>query len=101
MNGSHGDERMDTPVRDAVINRCFGDVPGNGYHLKSDPDGIYNCIAWAASVTNIRWWPTPYPIDGYYWPSDAPRSETLEAFVAAFSTLEYTDCAMDGSLEIG
>lgn len=31
------------------------------------------------------WWPTP----GYYWPSDAPREETIAAFVHAFGLLGY------------
>jgi hypothetical protein len=45
----------------------------------------YNCIAWAAGVTDAWWWPIP----GRYWPPDVPREESRAAFVAAFGTLGY------------
>lgn len=45
----------------------------------------YNCIAWAAGSTDAWWWPVP----GRYWPEDAPREESLTAFLAAFATLGY------------
>lgn len=35
-----------------------------------------------------------------YWPSNAPREETIEAFVRAFATLGFVECA-DGALEQG
>jgi hypothetical protein len=31
-------------------------------------------------------------MDQYYWPEDAPREETLEAFVVAFARLGFTRC---------
>jgi hypothetical protein len=55
----------------------------------------YNCIAWAAGDDQHWWWPGP--IRGY-WPLNVPREETLEAFILAFGTLGYRECA-DGSLE--
>lgn len=90
---------MDTPVRDPVIDALFAAVPGEGYLLKSDPTPSYNCIAWAASVTTIPWWPTPFPLPGVYWPIGVPRRETLDAFMMAYGTIGYIDCGMDASLE--
>jgi hypothetical protein len=57
----------------------------------STPD--YNCIAWAAHDIE-RWW-EPDPFELYYWPEDAPRSISLEAFVAAFSTKGFSPCDSD------
>jgi hypothetical protein len=57
----------------------------------------YNCIAWAAGDDQRWWWPGP--MQGY-WPADVPREETVEAFLQAFATLGYVDCA-DGALEQG
>lgn len=48
----------------------------------------YNCIAWAAG-DDSRWW---WPADQGYWPPDAPKELTLQAFLAAFATLGYHQC---------
>ncbi len=56
----------------------------------------YNCIAWAAGRTDVAWWPDSEKIG--YWPQDAPRVETLEAFHQAFESLGYSRCG-DGDLE--
>ena len=56
--------------------------------VASDIDGKYNCISFAAGITNIKWWPT-WTNDAY-WPPSAPKVETVEAFVWAFSTLGYS-----------
>ena len=70
-------------------------VPGN--HVETSPtDGNYNCIAWAANDQFNWWWPGE---DGY-WPDFAPREETVEAFVAMFRGLGYTECE-NGELELG
>lgn len=90
---------MATSDRDAIVDRAFPSAAGAGYFLRSPQDPIYNCIAWAASVTNIAWWPTPSPVAGAFWPDGAPREQTLAAFLQAFATLGYEDCGMDGSLE--
>jgi hypothetical protein len=47
----------------------------------SPPSWEYNCIAWAAGVTD-SW-------SGRYWPADVPREESIAAFFAAFTTLGY------------
>lgn len=58
----------------------------------------YNCISWAASVTDVRWDPDPY--FQYYWPDGAPRGYGLDAFIAAFRSRGFEVC-LDGSLEVG
>lgn len=55
----------------------------------------YNCIAWAAGEADRWWWPTP---GLYYWPLGAPMEETLEAFIAAFTLLGFSE-ADNGDLE--
>jgi hypothetical protein len=58
----------------------------------------YNCIAWAAEENDRVWWPDSLNIG--YWPDGVAREETLDAFIAAYATLEYEPCA-DGVLEPG
>ena len=60
------------------------------YHVISDPDPKYNCIAWAAGDSK-NWW-EPDPLGIYYWPEGAQRSYTLSAYAQAFQTLGYADC---------
>lgn len=55
----------------------------------------YNCIAWAAGVTEEWWWPASKG----YWPSGAPRVATVEAFIRAFETLGYAKCG-DGLFDL-
>ena len=62
----------------------------------ASPD--YNCIAWAAEDTSRWWWPDAFGL--YYWTEQAPRVETLEAFVAVFRSLGYEPCE-DRRLEAG
>jgi len=92
---------MVTSVNDAEIDRVFPAAFDIGYCLRSNIDPIYNCIAWAAGVTNIWWWPDPYLIPGRFWPIGVPRQQTLQAFIQAYATVGYADCGMDGTLERG
>jgi hypothetical protein len=64
------------------------------HDVTSDKSGNYNCIAWAAGTTTIKWWPVFAP--DAYWPPSAPKVETLDAFIKAYETLGYAVCA-DGS----
>ena len=58
---------------------------------------MYNCIAFAAGKDDQWWWPFGYAT---YWPPNIPNEETLDAFIAAFSSLGYSPCS-DGLLESG
>jgi hypothetical protein len=62
--------------------------------IVSPQDTGYNCIAWAAEDPG-RWW---WPLRPYFWPANAPREVTIDAFVLAFSGLGFGPCS-DGSLE--
>jgi hypothetical protein len=66
--------------------------------ITSNVSTRYNCIAWAAGDSGRWWWPDP--LESYYWPSDVPREETIEAFLRAYATLGYAECP-DASLEPG
>ncbi len=70
----------------------FPSLAGDGFMQTSPDDSVYNCIAWAAGDVDHWWWPDRV------WPADAPRAETLQAFVAAYACLGYAPCA-DGSYE--
>ena len=72
-----------------------GLTPSN-YRMTSPATWNYNCIAWAAGVTDAWWWPSPQAV--HYWPEGVPREETLEAFVQAFVTCGFVP-AEDGLLE--
>lgn len=65
----------------------------------SERDPIYNCIAWAAGDDKRWWWPSTRR-GVSYWPQGVPREETVDAFVAAYATKGFRECA-DGALESG
>jgi hypothetical protein len=72
----------------------FPRLRGSQYQITAPRDPTYNCLAWAAGVTDAWWWPSGDPMQ-VYWPSDAPRAETLDALKAAFSALGYVACDHD------
>jgi hypothetical protein len=72
------------------IEKDFPNLNNSGYKITSPATIDYNCIAWAAGDTERFWWPDPLNIG--YWPPEAPRSVTLDAFVNAFETLGYVVC---------
>src|SRR5262245_5737071 len=67
------------------VRAFFPRLTADNYRETSPAAWEYNCIAWAAGVTDTWWWPVP----GRYWPPDVPREESIAAFVAAFATLGY------------
>jgi hypothetical protein len=58
----------------------------------------YNCAAFAAGDTDVRW--EPFPPGQYYWPQRVRRSYEVSAFVEAYKTHGFEVCA-DGSQESG
>ena len=62
------------------------------YERKSDPDGRYNCIAWAAGEKSRLWWPPLHIGSIEYWPPGVPAWESLPAFVKAFEAIGYSEC---------
>jgi len=72
------------------IEKMFPTLAVTGYLIASPEVPDYNCIAWAACDNERWWWPDPQLIG--YWPPDAPRLVTLDAFIKAYETLGYTPC---------
>jgi hypothetical protein len=56
------------------------------YTIKSQPDGEYNCIAFAADDQTM-WWSHE---NGYKWP--AARTSDIGSLVAVFAGLGYQQC---------
>jgi hypothetical protein len=80
------------------IEALFPGLRGTGYQVTSPLDKTYNCIAWAAGDTSRWWWPVDAdPLQKAYWPPNALRTLTLEAFCEAFATLGYAVCNDDRS----
>ena len=69
----------------------FPKLRGARYRISAPPDPTYNCLAWAAGVSDAWWWPAGDP-GQVYWPINAANKETLEALKAAFVTLGYAEC---------
>jgi hypothetical protein len=70
-----------TPAYARTFARHFPHL-GNRFKKKSGSTTDYNCIAWAIGEIHRPWWPDAAP--EYFWPSDLPPDETIDAFVAAF-----------------
>lgn len=68
-------------VKSADLERLFPRLPNTDYRITSPADQYYNCVAWAARDTSRCWWPA----FGYYWPQQAPKQNTVAAFVEAFA----------------
>ena len=68
------------------------------YLVTSPATPCYNCIAWSAEDDSRWWWPDPFGQG--YWPIDAPRELSIQAFIKAYSLDGYETCK-DGVLESG
>jgi hypothetical protein len=82
-----------------VLEDLFPALRGSPYQVTSPVTDVYNCIAWAAGVTNKWWWPFGDPAKTD-WPANAPRNETIDAFRQAFATLGHDECP-SADLELG
>ena len=92
-------------LMDPVIAAEFPNLKPEEYGKESPESPHYNCIAFAAGVTNRWWWPRlpkgpRGPAPRYAWPLGAPTEPNVEAFVKAFETLGYSVCD-NGDLEEG
>jgi len=79
----------------------FPNAAKEGYEPTSPQSMDYNCVAWAANDQTRTWWPYP-DIAGNeaYWPKGCPRILKIKAFIKAFETLRYKQCA-NGDQEEG
>jgi hypothetical protein len=81
------------------IEALFPGLRGTEWKFTSRQDARYNCIGWSAFDAEKWWWPGD-PADGYFWPAEIERAETLAAFVSMYSSLGYEEC-LDASYEPG
>src|SRR5258706_6003834 len=54
----------------------------------SNYDACYNCIAFAAGITDKKYWPNWNP--DYTWLDSIPHAETLDAFIKFYETFGYS-----------
>lgn len=74
------------PRPEEELERAFPGLVGTDWEVASPEDASYNCVAFALGDTERWWWPFSLPLSGSYWPDDAPRAETLEAFRVTFES---------------
>lgn len=60
----------------------------SGFNITSEKSTFYNCIAWAAGLTDRSWWPG---LASYYWPPQCSQENTVASFLAAFELLGYKE----------
>lgn len=76
----------------------FPNLLASNHTVTSPYDRNYNCIAYAASVSNQWWWPVKAP--GVYWPLPDFMEETVECFIAAYESIGFSVCE-SGTLDSG
>lgn len=69
----------------------FPNLSAENCRPTSPADESYNCIAWAAEDSERWWWPDAQ--QQMYWPPEAPREPSIEAFRAAFALRGYSEAA--------
>jgi hypothetical protein len=80
-----------------VLLAAFPDLTTDDPVVTHPPNPRFNCVAWAAGVTDVVWWPAD---PDAFWPPGAPDELTVPAVVAALATVGYVPCA-DGGPEPG
>ena len=73
------------------LERDFPNLSATPYRFTSPAETTYNCIAWAAGDDRRCWWPDAMGVGT--WPLSAPREETIKAFIEAFESIGYSECA--------
>ncbi len=63
--------------------------PLNSYETSPEATD-YNCIAWAAGITDSWWEPDPHNI--YFWPPGVPRDYSIDALIKAFESIGFSVC---------
>ena len=80
----------------------FENLVAGSFEKTSDVTGKYNCVSHTVYDYNLNWWPIGggFAEKDRYWPKEAPRRRTIQAFQRALRTQGYEPCD-DGSLEPG
>jgi hypothetical protein len=76
-----------------LLENAFPRLRQTGYTITSPATEDYNCVAWAAKENDRWWWPDPMGMG--YWPQNAPREVTLDAFLTTFSIVGFEICSGD------
>lgn len=76
-------------MNDLVL--LFPNLSATPHQITSPAETTYNCIAWAAGDDKNWWWPDT--MGEYEWPPSASREETIKAFIEAFESIGYSECA--------
>ena len=97
---SVGQRTGDRRLSQNDLQNVFPNLAADGYVITSPMSRRYNCIAWAAGDTRIKWDPTGFPKPGFFWPTNAIHGEIMEALISVFRLEGYEVCA-DESLESG
>ena len=71
------------------IEDSFPNLAAFGYEITSEASGVYNCIAWALSISTQQW---DYNIPGGYWPPSLPRNRKVETLIQLFAMAGYAVC---------
>ena len=61
------------------IDKELPHLASEGYEVTSEPDGDYNCIAYAVGETG-RWWSHVEDAD-YYWTEHASRTPSIASLI--------------------
>lgn len=76
-----------------MLQAVFPKLNAENCRITSIASPLYNCVAWAACVQTLNWWPSK--ADGLglfsYWPVTI-RAVTIANFCKAFSTIGYGPC---------
>lgn len=76
--------------RDVELESMFPQLAASPYAITSPRSPHYNCVAWAAGRDDVWMWPDPF--GQAWWPAEATRKETIDAFIEVFALLGYERC---------
>jgi hypothetical protein len=80
-----------------MYSKLFPNSNNSNFIVKSENinDKEYNCISWACSRNDVRFWPN---LSEFIWPSNLPNIEHIDSFVKLFKSIGYDICN-NGNLE--
>ena len=73
----------------------FPNLDADNHRDTSLPDGLYNCIAWAAGIDN-DWWD---PARKHFWPANVPRDYKVTSLILAYESVGFVLCGDDSQEE--
>lgn len=73
----------------SVLLTAFPNLDVDSVTVTHPPDAGYNCVAWAAGVTDAIWWPAD---PDAYWPPGVQDELTVDALISAMATAGYAPC---------